>query len=344
MNILADRHHADLTWSLILLAKRLGANIYFPIGMEWYDEGYYRLYGDLKKKDPERWIAKKYLVDTYYNVKDDVIITADTVEKYEGCRDYPRLDVLTLEKAKNTQIDVVICSVNENEPYFAKLKEFYPNAKFIRQTGNDVDDHIDSDLYPNLLASARIPYDLFTKNKVLYRQEFSRLLFKPQQPYSYDHIISFQNDIEQFEDTWDVWLRLKHELSDYKFWSFGAGCESGRIYSKSLLISWMADATFLLQSKGPWEGYGHIIHNAMAIGRPMIVKMSDYQGKLAEPLLIKDETYLEMTDPDLLDKIKFYSQPDRYKKMSIKCQQVFEENVNFDKEFVEIQRFFKELQ
>lgn|SRR3990167_4789250 len=342
MNILADFHHADLWWSLQLLADRLGATLYRPYGMEWYDQGYLKLYGDLRRKDPRRWIAKQYLEDTIFDYNGIWGIGRET---YNGCKDYPAFKLLDLEHAKRYPIDIVICSVHENELYFAKLKEFWPNAKFVKQVGNDLDTNIDESLYPNLLSSAIQPYNAFKGHKILYRQEFPIDLFNryKKEPKNFNNIYSFQNDIEQFEDTWEFWTDLKHKLRDFKFQSFGVGCEQGKIYPKTEYIKKMLEATFILQSKGPWEGYGHTIHNAICLGRPMIIKFSDYQGRMAEPLLIKDETYLEMDD-ELPEKIRFYSVPERFKKMSDKCQQLFTENVNFDKEWKEkLKPFFENL-
>ncbi len=307
--------------------------------MEWYDEGYLKLYGDLRRKDPYRFLAKQYLVDTLFDYAGPYKIGRET---YNGCTDYPLFNTLTLEQARKTHIDVVICSVHENEPYFGKLKEFYPNAKFIRQVGNDLDTIIDENTYPNLLSSATAPFSGFTGHKVLYRQEFPMDLFIPEEPRRFNNIYSFQNDIEQFEDTWTFWTDLKHKLRDFRFQSFGVGNEQGKIYPKRDYVKKVNESTFILQSKGPWEGYGHVIHNAMALGRPMVIKYSDYAGKLAAPLLLENETYFEMDD-NLPDKLQFYSNKDRFKKVAEKCRQVFAEYVNFDREFIEIKEFFNNL-
>lgn len=341
MNILADRHHSDLFWSLQLLVNRLGAKLYTPYQMEWHDKGFFRMYGDLRRKDPERFLAKQYLVDTIFDYDGSMGISRET---YNGCTDYPRLNLLTLDQAKNTEIDIIICTLHENEKYFARLKEFYPNAKFIRQVGNDLDTLIDESIYPNLLSSATQPYYAFKGHKILYRQEFPLDIFKPELPTHFNNIWSFQNDIEQFEDTWTFWTDLKHKMRDYNFKSYGVGCEQGKIYSKREYVQKMLEATFIVQSKGPWEGYGHVVFNSMCLGRPMILKGSDYARKMAEPLLIEDETYLEMTDSDIIEKIRYFSNPDRYIKMSTACKKVFNENVSFDKEFEEkIKPFFANL-
>lgn len=325
-----------------MLTDRLGNSIlYRPYGIEWFDQGYFKLYGNLRAKDPERWIAKQYLVDTIFQETPFIGIGRET---YNGCKDYPEFNLLTLDQMKygDTDIDIIICSVNENEPYFAKLKEFYPNAKFIRQVGNDLDTNIDESLYPNLLASAVSPYDAFKGHKVLYRQEWDLNLFKPELPTNFKNIWSFQNDIEQFEDTWAFWTDLKHKLRDFDFKSYGVGNEQGKIYPKRELYKKMSESTFGFQSKGPWEGYGFTIHNSMWLGRPMIIKFSDYQGRIAEPLLLKDETYLEMDD-ELPNKIRSLSEDDIIR-MSEKCMQVFNENVNFEQEWSEkLKPFFENL-
>lgn len=307
--------------------------------MDWFDKGYYCLYGDLRRKEPYRYLAQQYLVDTYYDYDGK---TANTRETYQGCVDYPRLNLLTLEQARGTPIDVVICSVNENEEYFARLKEFWPHASFVRHVGNDLDTNINEKLYPNLLASALAPFNTFGGHKVLYRQEFDLNLFKSQPPRYYRNIYSFQNDIEGFEDVWLFWIDLKHKLPEFNFKSYGVGCEDGKIYPKRTYIDKMLDSSFILQSKGPWEGYGHLIHNAICLGRPMIIKFNDYKGKMAEPLLIKDGTYLEM-DGELPEKIRYFSEPDRLRLMSEKCRTIFKDVVNFDRDFIEIRKFFDEL-
>src|SRR5258708_10066122 len=139
ITILADFHHADLWWSLQLLADRLGATLYRPRGMAFYDEGYYKLYGDLSKKDPQRYIAKKYLQDSIFDFTNDTTTRGIGEETYHGDKDYPIFNFLNPMSLGRMPMDIIICSVNENEEPFMRLKKFYPNAKFIRQVGNDLD-------------------------------------------------------------------------------------------------------------------------------------------------------------------------------------------------------------
>jgi hypothetical protein len=44
-NVFTDFHHASLLQSFILLfEKRLGGNVFRPIGMEWAEKGFWKIY------------------------------------------------------------------------------------------------------------------------------------------------------------------------------------------------------------------------------------------------------------------------------------------------------------
>lgn len=340
MNILSDHHQADLTWSLHLLAKRLGAKLYTPYGLEWYDQGYYRLYEHPRKKDPARWLAKQYLQDMFYDFDGE---TGKSLETINGCLDYPQINLLTLERTKETQIDIVICSVNENQAYFAKLKEFYPNAKFVRHIGNQLDMFTDENSYPNMLASATAPYERFGKHKVIYRQEFDMNLFKYRPLYNFNNIYSFQNDLEEDEEAWELWLRLRHELRNCNFKNYGVGNHDGKIFSKRTYIEKMLDSTFVFQRKFS-EGYGHVVHNAFALGRIMILNPHTYTQGIAAPLLEAYSTYIPITDYFTLHKTLSDYRVSDLQEISQNAHKRFTEVVNFDYEFEDkLKPFFENL-
>lgn len=345
MNILTDGiHHADLAFSLVLLGNRLGARVFFPFGLDWFDKGYFSIYGDLRKREPYRYLAKKYLKDNYYPSDPALGYILVTKETYNGCDDYPIPNLLMLDYAKNIQIDIIICTLHENEESFAKLKELWPNAKFLRQCGNDLDTNVNESLYPNLLSAAKQPYEAFKGHKVLAKEEWDINLSQYVAPTNFNNIYSFQNNLEAFEDTWEVWVRLKHELRDFKFKSYGNENDDGKIYPKREYYQKMSESTFGFQSKGPYEGYGFTIHNSIYLGRPVIIRFKDYQGKMAEPLLKEGVSYLEMDDPNLAYKIKFYSEPERFRKMSQECREMWHNIPSFDEEFNErIKPFFENL-
>lgn len=341
LNVLCDFHHADLWWSLTLLfEKRFKYKLWRPYGMEWYDSKYYRIYGDLRKRDPYRWLAKQYLVDTIYDYNPSTK-TGIGKEAVAGCADYPKFNLLTFEESKDITIDIIICSVHENEEYFSRLRDFHPNALFIRQVGNNSDPIVNHELYPNLLSSAIKPYNDFKgKNKILYRQEFDMELFKYQKPVFFKNIYNFQGDLIGNERTWDLWLRLTHNLRDYNFKSYGVGNESGFIRPKRDFIKAMLESSFVFNVKEGGDGFGHVMHNAMCLGRIPIVKKKDYINQMAEPFLdlclcIDDISDLECT-------IRQYSDQDTFMRRSEEIRDRFHKIVNFDNEFKTIIKPFIE--
>lgn len=323
-----------------MLTKRLGGKLYRPYGVQWFDQGYFKLYEHPRKKYPARWLAKQYLEDTIYDFDGE---TGISLETERGDLDYPRLNLLTLEKAKETPIDVVICTVHENEKYFAKLKEFYPNAKFIRQVGNQLDVTIDDTLYPNLLASALAPYNLFKKHKVIYRQEFDLNLFKYRPINNFNNIYSFQNDLEEDEEAWNIWLGLRHKMRNYNFKSYGVGNVDGKIFKKRDLVERMLDSTFIFQRKFA-EGYGHVLANCLCLGRIPIINRETYEkGQLFSDILIDEETclFLEDTVEKTIEKI--LRNTHRTSVIGNNARKLFQETVSFDRDFIDIKHFFENL-
>jgi hypothetical protein len=108
----------------------------------------------------------------------------------------------------------------------------------------------------------------------------------------------------------------------------------------------MREARFIWHTKAQGDGYGHVLHNAFAVGRPVITRIADYRGKLGEKLLIPDVTCIAIDDlspSQIVDKINQFSEPGRY---SVMCQAVYEQFlsiVDFDREAVELEEFLATL-
>jgi len=342
MNILADFHHRDLWWSLQLLADRMGATLYRPWGMEWYDQGLCKLYGDLSKQDPDRYLAKKYLVDTIFDTGESTAIGTATMN---GCIDFPKFNTLTVEQMKDTKLDIIICSVHENEQWFYKLKQYNPNAKFIRHVGNDLDGNVDVVKYPNLLASALTPFNTFDCHKILYRQEFDMNLFKPTAIRGCNNIYTFQGGLEYDEQAYSIWVELQQSLRAFKFKEFGVGNMGGFIYEKRQYIETLLNASFVYQVKDN-EGYGHVLHNAIHMGRPPLIYKHQYKDKLLGPLLEDEKTclYIEDTLEATVNKINKWAKPDKLDYLRKCATARFAEVVNFDNEYeTRIKPFFEQL-
>src|SRR3990167_11563745 len=114
MKVFADEHHQDLAYSLHLLFEhRLGYELYKPIGLEWFEQGYWD-------------IAKPYgnnpgTINQYLEKR--------TQQFYpDGC---PHR-LMTLEEFQETDIDIVLASIPDHfETYTRLIKDHKPNAKLV---------------------------------------------------------------------------------------------------------------------------------------------------------------------------------------------------------------------
>ena len=103
---------------------------------------------------------------------------------------------------------------------------------------------------------------------------------------------------------------------------------------------------FIWHVKAGGDGYGHVLFNSYACGRPAIVKKSYYSGKLGEKLLIDGETCIDIDGLDnqqIIDKINYHSQVEVYNKMSTRAYQNFKANVDFDADADKIAEFLERL-
>ena len=93
------------------------------------------------------------------------------------------------------------------------------------------------------------------------------------------------------------------------------------------------------------DGYGFLIHQLYASGRPVICRPADYKGKTAG-LLLKDRKTCVMIEGNLekdIRKIEFFLRPQENKKMCESARDIFKEHVNFDYEAKKIKKFIERL-
>ena len=93
------------------------------------------------------------------------------------------------------------------------------------------------------------------------------------------------------------------------------------------------------------DGFGHVIHNWAAVGRPLIGHEWYYRTQLAGPLWQEGVTSFDLTDkaPDVVAGIvdRLYGDPDLRLRMGENLAARFREIVNFDEEEQAIRRMFE---
>lgn len=329
MNIFIDFHHSDLFKSFKLLFEgRLGHKVFRPIGNEWFTEGFWKI--------AEPYGNNQGTVDQFlkpYSTPSDG--TRPLNEQLDDC--------LTFEQFKNHSIDVIIATIPAHiQAYSRLIREHKPSAKLIYHIGN-IGWHNDIPWKEvnNIMASVKAFPVKESKNVVFYRQEFDLNIFQPLSGVEIsDLIVSFVNCLPQPHK----YEELKKLLPDYEFGAFGAACPDGVINDLSTIAAIMHTAKFGYHNKPEGDGFGHIIHNWMAIGKPIIVNLNDYKDKLAGELLEDGVTCidLDLGVENTANRIKNMSDLE-YIDMINNVRRKFKEVVNFGEDAYNVRNFLNNL-
>ena len=337
MNIFADYHHGDLYYSLYLLfEKRLGHKLFRPIGMDWFRGGYWKI-GD-PYHDPS-YIAMQYLstvgykgefpANADYYVEDDVYYAYQLVQNF-----YHK--AVTFETFKKMNFDIIISSIPAHDDAYANLlKKYQPQAKHISQMGN----MWTQTNVQNVMLS--VPAETSPEQNVVhYNQEFDLSVFKYTDPIVKDKIIAaFIHSLPLK----DLFINFKHALPQFDFKEYGIGNKDGFLPLITDIANTMCKSTFGWMVK-PNDGYGHILHNWLACGRPVITNINDYSHH--RNILIPGETCIDignMKFDDVTKTIREYSNFETHLAMCRKTIEVFRREVNFGKDAEKIQAFLEVL-
>lgn len=338
--VFADQHHLGLYNSLkMLFEDRLGGTLYRPIGREWLDRGYWRI--------AEIYNNHETTIFQYLGIHDDYIMNDGICDIWENGHEFYQ-HAITLEKFFKTPIDIVIATVPEHIASFKRLSDEHPNhPKFIYQIGNAWP--IEAGMAPNIMASAKIDNIPAEVNIVEYHQEFPTNIFCPivgepdKNIYSY---INCLNSASIYAHDWPLFTQLESLMPDWNFKAYGGSCRDGGMNGQKEVAKSIQQSKFVWHVKAGGDGYGHILHNALAIGRPPIVKKEYYAGKMADPLLIDGKTCIAidgLAPHDIVTKILHYSDPVRYAQMSLDTYITFCRTVDFDAEQKNIETFLQKL-
>ena len=323
MRIFCDRHHDGLLESLRLLFEvRLGHELYTPIGLSWFEMGYWKINDSIET-------ANQFL--TPGTTPDD---GTGIIKHYK---------TMTLDEFRSTPIDVVIASLPQHVEPFKQLAA-EKGAKFIYQMGNnwDIPD------YPTLNVLASIARKPTAANVIWYHEEFSTDTYRPSPVEPNKKVYSFVNIIQNTGDGWRDYQALKWamEPEGWEFRAFGAQGPDGNIDGEQVIADKMREATFIYHVKPFGDGFGLILHQAYSIGRPIITRPSDYHGQLGSQL-IAPWTYLDI-DTFSINDIKnqmneLISKPDKLKEMGNNSANRFKELVNYNQEAKEIEQWLTNL-
>lgn len=368
-NVFVDFHHAGLLQSFILLfEKRLGGNVYRPIGMEWATQGFWKVYDhpatqaqflNINGATPD---GSPRLNEVTQLSSAPAITAGNRVWVYK-CQDVDSGETnkaITFEGFMNTKIDIVIASLPQHIEPYKKLCEIHPNKpKLIYQIGNAWP--IEAGAVRNVMASAKIDNIPSGINFISYHQEFDTNIFHPDNWAKYEmdgmtelsmpgkNISSFVNcfNIQQhFEGDYRLFEEIERRMPQWFFRAFGGQCRNGAAHGNREVAFKMREARFIWHTKAGGDGYGHVLFNSAAVGRPLITKKSYYANKLGEKLMIDGETCINIDNlpaEEIVRKIEYYSDPARYFSMCKAVYYNFKKQVDFAAEEGAIRAFLQNL-
>jgi len=348
MKIFTDFHHSGLLNSLILLfEKRLGHEVYRPIGTEWNKEGYWKVFDHPATVEQYLGIGGNTpdgsaKLNEVKSMQNSIYLCTDITSKKTN-------KAITYEGFMSMDFDIVIASIPQHIEPFKRLCEAHPSKpRLIFQIGNAWS--VEANTAPNVMASAIIPYAPPGINFISYHQEFDteKVFYPVIDPICPKKISSFVNCFckdQLFEEDWKLFQKIEKLMPDWDFKCYGGQGRDGWANGEKEVASFMRRSGFIWHTKRGGDGYGHIVHNTGAVARPIIVKKEYYKGKMGEKLMIDMETCIavdNLNPQEIVKKIMNYA-GSKYGVMCNKAYANFKKVVNFDDEEVEMRQFIENL-
>ncbi len=341
MIVLSDRHHHALWESLRLLFEdRFGWSLFHVYGMDWWDRGVWNWERHMPHGEA---VARQYL-QPWSTDRD----CGDHWERDDEAYPGRVMKMLTMDQARDLRPDLVLASLTENETGLAGFAREI-GARFGIQVGNQGTDNRYDLLDFALFSTTRFAYPWCPY--VTYRQEFDLADFRFAYPPA-DR--TFVGTWVQAMPTGDIpayefFMRLARALPDLRFRYHGHvgpidDFWGGNVVTTAEVAEQMRSARVGLHIKTWSDGYGHVIHNLFATGKPVVATASYYADKLAGPLFVEGETSWDLQRHTFEESVEFIHRltvdDELHERMSRASAARFAEIVNFDVEAAEIRTMF----
>lgn len=332
INVFTDLHHWDLYFALhLLFEKRLQFNLYRPIGMEWFHEGFWKIaepYNNAIDTVIQYLDINNTGFDTERNLNGSNYADNDIYYVYDPFHKYYQ-KAITLDKFKSMKFDIILPSYPTHDfPYEELTKKYQPKASTIFHCGNGGSK---TDL-KYVISSA--PYDKKDHQDVVFaHQELDENIYRCL-PVNTDtkNIYSIVN----CHPCADVYNQYRSLLSEANFKAYGAGCPDGALKGVKEVCEKMAEANIGWQIK-PFGGMGHTALGWFACGRPTVTDMSmNLENDKDAPLFFEDGvTCLDInahTPEENCKIIRRMLEPEENIRMAENAYQRYKDICNYDKE------------
>lgn len=340
MNILTDYHHRDLYFSNhLLLEKRLGFNLYRPIGTEWAGEGWWTIHTACAIGTDQTVVGQFLEPGIGDNPLDDQSFQeGDMWNIHNGTHDYIQ-KCITIQMFKDMKFDIIMPSHwCHYELWEALRKKYQPQAVMVAHVGNvDRKNEVE-----HVIRS--VPFPGKCKKQVLIHQELNQDIYKCTPINSETRNITsvtngYMGSIE--------YEKYKKNLPEFDFKYYGINCPEGMLHGTDQVSSKMQEANLGWSTKG-WGGLGHSNMGWMYSGRGIITNMSQHRlyGECALDLFEPGATCIDIedgTESEVSEKIRVAMNPMITQFLGDNAKKRFHEVVNYESEAESAKQFFSEI-
>jgi hypothetical protein len=242
---------------------------------------------------------------------------------------------ISFEKFKTTDIALFVCSWYMNEKAFYELLKLKPNAKYIRMVQNMGE------------------YPRYTKHTLMVpltplAEQYNRINWWPEHYDGYKYTEpKIHNNIESFINMnveLDFWNRLKKALPGNEFHLRG---ENDKHIFHSDMPEAMRKIAFNWGAK-PHGGGGFLLRQALACGRPCLVKTSYCRrGHASEESLLEHGVncidFDKASFSDCVEMIKQWSEPIEHIRRCEIVANKFQHDVDFDKDAKKVGKWIDDI-
>jgi len=330
IRVLTEMHHGDLYESLAMLFEdRFGWQLYRPTGMEFWDQG---IWNYERHMDHGESIARQYLQPL--STDRDM---GDHFERDDDSHPGRVHKLVTLEQVRSQRFDIVLATLAENEQGLHDLARSI-GARFGLQLGNEgtINRYDLMDFAMFSTTREHLPW----KPYVTYHQEFSLTDFRFEYPPTdNDLVATWVQCLPSGEEDWERFKTLATMTPELRWRHHGhcnqdSGYWRSNVKTSAEVAAQMRAARIGLHFKRWSDGYGHVIHNLFAVGKPVVATASYYRGKLAEPLFVDGVTSFDVqtrSNHEVVEIIRRLATDDDYhRQISEASAARFREVVDFD--------------
>lgn len=352
MRVFSDFHHEDLYESLcILFEDRLHWELYRPIGLDWYQKGFWKVFPHITTAqqylaiDPagEAFQKRELTEDNFRQLSVRNMRTPNgTYVVKSGVYKDRLYKAITLPVFAEMKFDVLVCSIPAHIPIVLKLqKKYQPQAKVVFQVGNNwiVPLSIKNVLCSSWYTAQRLPK---STNHVFYHQEFDAEAFlSPPERHSTASLVSMTHYMQDKP----LFHEIERKLPSWTCKMHGAGNREGSVGPQAEKIrEAFKEMGFLLHIKREGDGFGYNLFNAAAAGVPIVCRRSQLRGMTAERLLIPGETCIDIDGLSADGIVDSLLQAEKeWALWHKRVKENFEKEVSFKKDFTKIKAFLQGL-